>query len=297
MKRQRNMMNRETYISQGPINRKGIVAVFLFLIIAASGAAQSNKETEKEQKQAKELLSEASLEMQKENFASAEADYRKAIALDPKDETGKYNLGTAYYDKNKNNEAQQRFKQSASVAETKPEKHKSFHNLGNTYMNDKKYQEAVDAYKNALRNNPNDDETRYNLALAKKMLEEEQNQGGGDDGDKEQNKQDKDKDQEQDKKDKQDQGENGDKKEDQKEQDQGEEKEDKKEGENEKDKGKPEEKEGKGEEKPQQPIPGKLSPQQVKSLLEAMNNQEKKVQEKINAQKTKGAKVKSNKDW
>ncbi|HAV54019.1 MAG TPA: hypothetical protein DCX41_03680, partial [Aequorivita sp.] len=42
---------------------------------------------------------------------------------------------------------------------------------GNTYMNEKKYTEAVEAYKNALRNNPNDDETRYNLALAKDMLE------------------------------------------------------------------------------------------------------------------------------
>jgi Ca-activated chloride channel family protein len=82
-------------------------------------------------------------------------------------------------------------------------------------------------------------------------------------------------------------------------QDKGDKQDENKDGDNEKDKGKPEEsKENEGD-KPQQqqPVPGQLSPQQVKSLLEAMNNEEKKVQDKINAQKQKGAKVKSNKDW
>ena len=65
------------------------------------------------------------------------------------------------------------------------EKHKAYHNLGNTFMNDKKYQEAVESYKEALRNNPKDDETRYNLALAKDLLEKNPPQGGGGDDDKE----------------------------------------------------------------------------------------------------------------
>ncbi|MFT5231274.1 MAG: Ca-activated chloride channel family protein, partial [Candidatus Azotimanducaceae bacterium] len=86
------------------------------------------------------------------------------------------------------------------------------------------------------------------------------------------------------------------------EQDEGDKKDDKKEGEDEKDKGKPDEpkdkKEGEDEQPQQpQPTPGKLSPQQVKSLLEAMNNEEKKVQDKINAKKEKGVKVKTDKDW
>ncbi|MFC7356064.1 tetratricopeptide repeat protein [Jejudonia soesokkakensis] len=269
-----------------------VVLVFFF----GKGVAQDDKQKQKELRQSKELLSEASLKMQKDNFPIAEAEYREAIALDPSEEVGKYNLGTAYYEKEKNAEAMKRFEQAAEVATEKPEKHKSYHNLGNTFMNEKKYKEAVEAYKQALRNNPTDDETRYNLALAKKMLEQNPNQGGGDDGDKEQNKKDENKEQDQ-KDNKDNQGDNNDQKKDQKEQDQGEKKEDKKEGDQQNDKGKPEEKEGEQEQKPQQPVPGKLSPQQVKSLLEAMNNQEKNVQEKINAQKTKGAKVKSNKDW
>ena len=56
-------------------------------------------------------------------------------------------------------------------------------------------------------------------------------------------------------------------------------------------------KQGDQKKKKQQQQPGKLSPQQVRNLLEAMNNQEKKVQEKINAQKTKGVKVRNEKDW
>jgi tetratricopeptide (TPR) repeat protein len=274
----------------------GILGFVAILCVFGNSFAQDDKQKKKELRLSQELLSDASLKMQKDDFPIAEAEYREAISLNPSEEVGKYNLGTAYYGKEKNAEAMKRFEQAAEVATEKPEKHKSFHNLGNTFMNEKKYKEAVEAYKQALRNNPTDDETRYNLALAKKMLEQNPDQGGGDDGDKEQNKKDDKKEQDQ-KDNKQNEGENGDKKEDQKEQDQGEKKEDKKKGDQQDDKGKPEEKEGEQEQKPKQPVPGKLSPQQVKSLLEAMNNQEKNVQEKINAQKTKGAKVKSSKDW
>jgi len=266
----------------------------LFFVLGMSSTvlnAQDNKEKLKEVKEAQEFLSDASLALQEDEFPIAEADFRKAIALNPTNETGKYNLGTAYYGKSKNTEALNRFKQAASVATAKPEKHKAFHNLGNTFMNEKNYTEAVEAFKNALRNNPTDDESRYNLALAKDMLEKNPPQDDkGDDENK-----DKDDKKEDDGENKE--GDDGDPKEDQ---DKGDEKDDKKEGEDEKDKGKPDEpKDQEGDKKPQEqkPQPGQLSPQQVKSLLEAMNNEEEKVQQKINAQKQKGAKVKSNKDW
>ena len=61
--------------------------------------------------------------------------------------------------------------------------------------------------------------------------------------------------------------------------------------------GKPDAKPGEGEPKPQQPKPGQLSPEQIKSLLEAMNNEEKKVQDKINAERAKGTKTRNEKDW
>lgn len=271
----------------------------VLLIIPFFAFAQQSKEKNKELKAAQEYLSEAQQSLQKDNFVEAEADYRKAISLNPKSEVAKYNLGTAYYGKEQNQEAMLRFKQAATTATTKAEKHRAFHNLGNTFMNQKKYQEAVEAYKNALRNNPNDDETRYNLALAKDMLEKNPPPPEDkDDKDKDnQNKKDQDKDQ----KDQQDQdnqdkkeGDQGDKKEDK---DQGDQKEDKQKGDE--DKGEPDKPKEEEGDKPQQQqqVPGQLSPQQVKSLLEAMNNEEKKVQDKINAEKQKGVKVKSDKDW
>jgi len=277
------------------LRNKSILALLLLLVTIPSVNAQEDKEKQKILKQSEELLSKANSEMQKENFSIAEADYRQAISLNPKDDTAKYNLGNAYYNREMNDIAMNRFKQAASVADSKKDKHKAFHNLGNTYMNEKKYQEAVESYKNALRNNPKDEETRYNLALAKELLEDQQKDGGGGDDNKDQDdKKEENKDQQENENNKKD-GEDG---EDKKEEDKGDEEEDKKEGDKDKDKGKPDEpKEDKQEQKPQQQQPGKLSPQQVKNLLEAMNNEEKKVQDKINAKKQKGAKVKSAKDW
>ncbi|MGB0948702.1 MAG: tetratricopeptide repeat protein, partial [Marinirhabdus sp.] len=201
----------------------------------------------------------------------------------------------------KNAEAMLRFKQAATTATSKVEKHKAFHNLGNTFMNEKKYQEAVEAYKSALRNNPKDEETRYNLALAKDMLEKNPPESGGGDDEKDKEEQDKNeqnqdqKDKNEENEDKQNEGDKGDEKE---EKDQGGEEDEKKEGDKNQKKAKPNEpKDGQQEQQPKQPVPGQLSPQQVKNLLEAMNNEEKKVQDKINAQKQKGAKVRPTKDW
>ncbi|MFT5248609.1 MAG: Ca-activated chloride channel family protein [bacterium] len=275
---------------------KNVTCLILLLVTTFPVVAQEvDKEKQKTLKESRELLSDASYELANENFTLAESVYREAIALNPKEDTGKYNLGNAYYNKEMNDVAMSRFKQAAEVADTKSDKHSAFHNLGNTYMNEKKYQEAVESYKNALRNNPKDEETRYNYALAKELLEDQEKNGGGGDDDKENedDKKDEEKKEDQDNENNKKDGEDGDQKD---ENDKGDEEQDKKEGDENKDKGKPDE--PKEEKQQQQPTePGKLSPQQVKNLLEAMNNEEKKVQDKINAKKQKGTKVKSEKDW
>ena len=279
------------------ISRLKMLCVFLVFNSGISIIAQeANKEKQKVLKESKEFLSEAGYEMENDNFSLAEAAYREAIAINPEEDTGKYNLGIAYYDEEMNDVAMSRFKQAAAVADTKSDKHKVFHNLGNTFMNEKLYKEAVESYKNALRNNPKDEETRYNYALAKELLEEQEKNGGGDDNkENQENQEDK---QEEEKKENQDNENNKKDKEDgdqKNEQNKGEEEQDKKEGNENEDKGKPEEPKDKKQQQPTEP--GKLSPQQVKNLLEAMNNEEKKVQEKINAKKQKGTKVKPEKDW
>ncbi len=270
------------------------IGILLLIMFPYSLNAQQTEEQTRELRASSKYLSEAQQSLQKEKFAEAEADYRKAIALNPKSEVAKYNLGTAYYGKEKNAEALLRFKQAATTATTKAEKHRAFHNLGNTLMNEKNYQAAVAAYKDALRNNPNDDQTRYNLALAKDMLEKNppppDDQNDQDNQNQDQDNQDQEN-QDQNNEDEND-GDSGDTNEDESKGDEDKQEADKDEGEQ----GEPKEEEG---DKPQQQqqVPGQLSPQQVKSLLEAMNNEEKKVQEKINAEKEKGAKVKSDKDW
>lgn len=279
-----------------------VVAILLLMCTATAFGQEKNKEQERRLKEAQGYLNDATSSLEDDDFIGAEADYRKAIALDPTRETGRYNLGNAYYNEKKNSEAMNRFKQAAGTAQTKEEKHRAFHNLGNTFMNAKMYQEAVESYKSALRNDPTDDETRYNLALAKDLLEKNPPQGGdGEDENQDQN-QDQEQEQENENQDsdgQEQEGEDGEQKEDES---QGDEQDDNKEGENENPEGqqKPEEQNKNQEEqdkKQPQPQPGQLSPQQIQNLLDAMNNEEKKVQDKINAQKQKGAKVKSNKDW
>ena len=242
-----------------------------------------------------------------EDFVQAEMAYRKAISEQQSTVTGNYNLGNSYYKEGNFEEALFRHQQAVKHATSKSEKHKAYHNIGNILMKNKKCKEAVEAYKSALKNDPTDDETRYNLGLAKICAEQQQDQQDQNKDDENKDKKEDNKDQQQDQKDQQDKkDQEGDNKEDQNNKDQ-EGEDDKKEGEDQKDdEGKPKDeqqdkgKEGEKEkEQPQQPKPqpGQLSPQQVKSLLEAMNNQEQKVQDKINAEKQKGIKVKTEKDW
>ena len=230
-----------------------------------------------------------------ENFIEAEKKYRLGVSAKQNNAAGSYNLGNAYYKSELYDEAMLRHLEAINNSGLKLEKHKAYHNIGNTLMRQKRCKEAVSAYKNALRNNPSDDESRYNLALAQECAKE---QGDGDgEGD------DEDKDKDENKDDKENSDENKDNEE--KNKDKGDDKEDKKEGDDkEGEDGKPKDDNGnqkdkdankdKGQPKPQA---GKMSPQQVKNLLEAMNNEEKKVQEKMNASKTKGVKVQTEKDW
>merc|ERR1711879_396939 len=132
--------------------QKNILGAFLFALLTlftAEISAQEKDENDVQDEQrkllreTKELVSDASLALADDKFVEGEAEYRKAIAINPKSETAKYNLGNAYYNKEKNDEAMSRFKQAAAVATSKTDKHSAFHNLGNTFMNAKKYQDAV----------------------------------------------------------------------------------------------------------------------------------------------------------
>ena len=221
------------------------------------------------------------------NFEEAEKNYRVAIDDSLSDLRATFNLSNKYYGEGLYDEAISRQIESTKLAKNKPDKHKAFHNLGNSLMKKDMCSEAVLAYKNALRNDPSDDETRYNLALAKMCEEEQQNDDQNKDDQKEdnENKEDQNKD---------DQKEDNENKEDQNKDDQKEDNENK-DDQNKNDQNKDDNKSEKPKETKNQQ--SKLSPQQIKNILKAMENAEKKVQAKVNDKKQKGTKVVSEKDW
>ena len=197
----------------------------------------------------------------KKEYALAESNYRVSKANNEKRAAASYNLGNSIYKQNQPTEAKYAYSKAIENAKGKQQKFSAFHNIGNVFMKEKDYSKAVDAYKNALRNNPKDEQTRYNYALAKKMLKDNPPK-----------KDDKKKEDKKDKKDKKDEP-----------------KDDKKD-----DKGKPKEDKQKEQPKPQQ---GGANQERMKNLLDAVNNEEKKTQEKVNGKKVKGKPIETDKDW
>jgi tetratricopeptide (TPR) repeat protein len=258
---------------------------------------QEDKAQLKADKKATNLVYKANELAIQDNYIEAEMEYRKAISESPKKAVGAYNLAHSYYKKGSFDEALFRSQEAANNATSKDEKHRAFHNIGNILMQNDLCKEAVEAFKSALRNNPNDEETRYNFALAKECAEQQKDGGGEDDKEDEDKEEEKDKEDEQkkedenkDDKDKKDEGDKDKKDGDKEEDENGKPKDEKK------DDGKGDDNKENKNQKPK-PKPGQMSPQQIKNILDAMQNQEQKVQEKINAKKQKGAKVKTEKDW
>ena len=178
-------------------------------------------------------------------------------------------MGDALYKQEKYEDAINQFNSLAELDLSKEEKAKIYHNIGNSLMQGEKYKEGIDAYKNALRNNPNDMDTKYNLVYAQKKLDEQQQQEQDQDKDKEKNE-DENKDQ-----DKQDQ--EKDKNEDKKDQEQDQDKQDQ-------------------DQKEQQQQP-QISKEDAERLLKALAEDEKDTQQKVKEQQAAAAKVKNEKEW
>ena len=225
------------------------------------------------------------------DFEKAEKNYRIAINDSLSDLKATFNLSNEYYTEGYFDDAISRQLEAIKLAKNKIEKHKAFHNLGNSFMKKEMCSEAVSAYKSALRNNPNDDETRYNLALAK-QCEDEQSKNDDDQKDDQQDQENKEKDNKDDQKDDQQEQEN---KEKDNKDDPNQQKDDQ--GKDDPDQQKDKNKNSSEDSKPNENKKSQLSKQQINNLLKAMENAEKKVQAKVNESKQKGIKVVSEKDW
>jgi len=270
----------------------------LLLVTVFSFAQQARKQQDK-------YLKEGNSDFTDNKYTDAEENYRISQSKSPARSAAAYNLANSIYRQNNNVEAAYAYSDALKNATTKQQKHMAYHNLGNVFMKEKEYQNAIDAYKNALRNDPTDDQSRYNLALAKEMLKknppppppkddknkdkkdqpknnkDQQPNKGGDKNDKNQPPKDKG-----DNKDKGDKGDKGDQK-------------DKGDKGDQKDKGDNGDKQDKGENggKPKPEAGPSPSKQRMENLLDAMNNEEKKIQNKIQGRKVKVKSTQQEKDW
>lgn len=100
-----------------------------------------------------------------DNYVKAEAEYRKAVDKNPSNPQALYNLGCALLMQKKDSAAIQQFEHAGKIETDPKRKAMAYHNIGWICQSLKMYGEAAEAYKESLRNNPSDNETRYNLAL------------------------------------------------------------------------------------------------------------------------------------
>jgi Ca-activated chloride channel family protein len=205
------------------------------------------------------LVREGNKLYKEKKYSDAEVSYKKSLNAKKGSPTGQFNLGDAYYKQGKYDEAASQFQSlSEDKSIDKEEKSRAYHNLGNSFLQSKKYEESINAFKNALKLNSKDNDTRYNLAYAQSMLQQQQQ--------KEQNKDNKDK-QDQKKDQQQQQQKQDEQKKDQQQQQQQKQAEQKQ----------------------------KISKEDAEKILQALNNDEKNTQKKF--VKKESARISIEKNW
>ena len=125
-----------------------------------------------------------------QKFDKAEVEHRKAISKNPQNAQAVYNLGCALMQQQKDSAAVIQYEHAAKLETGKMRKAKIYHNTGVICQGHQMYGEAIKAYEESLRNNPTDNETRYNLALCKR-LQKNQKQNKKNDNQNKKNQKDK----------------------------------------------------------------------------------------------------------
>lgn len=190
-------------------------------------------------------------------FVDAEVNYRKALDINPRSAISMYNLGNSLLFQQKGQDAMKEYEAASKIEKDKGKLAKIFHNAGVLLHASKEYQKAIEAYKQSLRNNPADDETRYNLALAQKMLQDQQqNQDQNQDQDQENQQDQQDQQQDQNQQDQQNQ-----------------------------------------DQQPPEQNENEMSKENAEQLLNLLMQDEKEVQEKVKKQQQAVQKGRLEKDW
>lgn len=206
----------------------------------------------------------------KASFLDSEVKYRKALERNPSSFDAQFNLGDALYKQGKFDDAAKIFNKISAdnkTADQKKQLASSFYNLGNSLLKSKKLKESIEAYENSLRLNPHDMDAKYNLAYAKELMKKN-NQKNKDNNNKDKNK-----------KNKNDQNKDKNKKDDKKDQN---------------DKNQQNSNPNKQNQQGQQP---KISKDDAERILNALQNNENQVEQKVNEKKAEAVKVQVQKNW
>ncbi len=237
------------------MKRLGVICVF---VLVSFGMLAQNE---------RKIIRQGVKDYQEGNFSEAEVQFRKATDINHESFEADFNTGAAMYEQKKYEETIRQFQNLADNSADPENLAHVWHNIGNSLLESQKYEQSIEAYKNSLRLNPEDADTKYNLAYARKKLMEQQQQN-----------KDQQKDQQQDQK----QDQQQDQKQDEQQQDQ---KQDQQQQEQEMD------------QQQARPKPLEISKEDAERMLNAIQQQEKDVKEKVDQQKAAVAKVKTEKDW
>lgn len=161
--------NRKLAFSKSSL-KKAVMLPFVLCIFFLHSQAQNEKV----------LIKKGNEAYEKKEYDNAIKQYQQATVKNPANSTAQYNLGNALYKTNKTDEAVQAYDEAASKASSKSDKSKSFYNKGVVLQNNKKLPECIEAYKNALKLNPQDEDARQNLQKALQQQKQQQQQDNKD---------------------------------------------------------------------------------------------------------------------
>lgn len=204
-------------------------------------------------------------------YSDAEVNFKKGMDKDPKSFEAHFNLGDAYYKEGQYDQSLKQYYSSLELTKDPSRKASTYHNIGNSLLKAKKIKESIEAYKNALKINPNDMETKYNLSYALSLLNNKQNQ--------QKNKQDNQQNKKDQNKDNQNKNQKNQDKKDQNKQNQ---------------QNKPEQNQ-QAKQDNTKAQKNQITKQEAERILQALKNNEKDIQKKLR-RKT-GKVVKTDKDW
>lgn len=257
-----------------------LIATILLLILMEPASAQVDRKYIRSGNEYYKAAFADSTKTDSTLLQNAEVEYRKAIEKKPSSFEGRNNLANSLYKQKKYDEALKEWQSLTGLNIDARKKASLYHNIGNTHLMSNELEKGIEAYKNALRNYPNDTATKYNLAFAQSKLKQQQQQQQNQDQNQDQNQEQDQKNQQQQQNQQQQEQEQQQQQEQQAQQQQG------------------EEKQGEQQQGQESENGEEISKQDAMRILQALEKDEKQLQQELKRNRKKNSKSKkTDKDW